>query len=287
MVAEIRAFKFRPRNRPKVTLNPAGVLHPVAIRISVRKKKSSLRANLNPDLMAAKARLSKFLGQARFGRFLTERQRHLFRVGINDATTQQRLTEIHGEIVLAYFIRKLDGEALYEWGAGTGIDGLSIPTKDFRDRLLAEIQRTNAPDSNKTFLGAAENSRALFVFEAKGPGAKLGGSGSGGEQMSAYWVAHNLRANDDAWAAVERIQQNTAVPQNERLSREISIGKSHSRCTWVRANTLPILIEARPLREGGRMSILLGDCIVLHYRDIDDRELGRPGPIPIATFAFN
>lgn len=273
----LKREEYTFRERREVNRNPVDELEPVAVRKAVPKKKSALR---EASLVDVKAGLTEFLKKVRNKGFLTGPQATLFENGIENATVSSQLTEIHGEIVLAHFIRKLGGRASHEWSAGTGIDALSIPSDEFRGNFANEIDSSDAHKENIDVLKGIIRSRALYVFETKGPHATLGSSAASGNQMSAYWVAQKLVAS----------AKDRAVAIKARLPREMAKGKARAaiqdRINWVRANSLPILIEAKSFGDGGRLPVWLGRCAILRYDDRHVDENGNAGPSVVARFNF-
>ncbi len=190
-----------------------------------------------------------------------------FRRAVNKPILKQKLTELHGEMVMAFYFRLNGIGPLYSWSAGTGVDGIAI---------------------------REENRVGFFgIYEAKGPNAELTISDGKGWQMSDKWVAHTMPTTVRLAARINESHAGNQESQDVTINgllglyyksksakkllksyKESFYGKEATaqcgfdvlfdRIRWVRCNTKPFLIEADPMpqtnnnRIGGvRIGILI------------------------------
>jgi len=249
------------------------------IKAYLSEKREAAIARVPPqELREKKILLKRFLRHISDFDFLDRAEIANFERYIDDAVTITRLTDVHGEIVMAQFIRQCGGTPLGIYKPGAGIDGLVIVSDgenlDFYDemsRCFFEVPRR--PSSR----GKSLPEKRLFVIETKGPNANLGSADGYGPQMSAQWVANNLRANTDTWNAVDENIGLAELSRKADLSRG-GHSESDRRIRWVMKNTIPLLIRAHSI-DGDDWPEDIGTCEVLSYNDqIEDEDNTKKKP---------
>lgn len=215
------------------------------------------------NLQQKKAALSNFLERIADIGDLEPEEIANFQLYIRRAGSSAQLTDVHGEIVMAQFIRQYGGAPYFRYAPGPGIDGIVTFQRDGgRRRVGFDAAMSDAFPA----VAGQRATTGLYIIETKGPGAVLGAAAGYGPQMSALWVSNNLRSNENLWT---RINDDVGMPNLSR-ERDLSRGghsESDKRINWVIRNTVPLLIHANPIKRDGALPRVLGSCTLLVYQD--------------------